>query len=257
MPKENDIRWKRLVAEGTAIVFSILLAFWIDAWWDQREDAEEERILLETLLTDLRTFRESRAGRDQYLDAIIESGRSLLDIGRSPTDQVTDGEIDHLLNDLTYIAGAVDQGSPALDLLFDGGMLALITSSEIRKALANLRFAVTIEKVYGDREIKFVDEIYYPYLDSNGSLAQLWGADDGQPGAENSAFSPTNFPIGREGITEAEISHQALLESRQFQNILIRRIMHSLNAKGWEESMYDVDAQLEELISLIEQELNI
>jgi hypothetical protein len=34
----NNIPWKRLSAEGLAIVVSILLAFWIDAWWDTRKD---------------------------------------------------------------------------------------------------------------------------------------------------------------------------------------------------------------------------
>lgn len=34
MKQSRSIPWPRIFAEGTIIVASILLAFWIDAWWD-------------------------------------------------------------------------------------------------------------------------------------------------------------------------------------------------------------------------------
>lgn len=43
-PKMTDTQklpWKRLLAEATAIVLSILLAFAIDAWWEDRMDLPE------------------------------------------------------------------------------------------------------------------------------------------------------------------------------------------------------------------------
>ena len=47
MSKVSEIPWPRILAEGTAIVVSILLAFSIEAWWtDRQEQAEQERILL-------------------------------------------------------------------------------------------------------------------------------------------------------------------------------------------------------------------
>ncbi len=42
----RDIDWPRLLAEGAAIVVSILLAFGIDAWWDDRQERIEERKIL-------------------------------------------------------------------------------------------------------------------------------------------------------------------------------------------------------------------
>lgn len=44
----------RIFAERPAIIVSILLAFGIQAWWDDRLDRREERILLAGLLIDLR-----------------------------------------------------------------------------------------------------------------------------------------------------------------------------------------------------------
>ena len=36
----QKIAWSRTLAEGAAILASILPAFWIDAWWDGREEDE-------------------------------------------------------------------------------------------------------------------------------------------------------------------------------------------------------------------------
>ena len=49
MPNANNIQWKRLSVEAAAIVASILLAFAIDAWWDDFQ----QRRQTQTLLTEL------------------------------------------------------------------------------------------------------------------------------------------------------------------------------------------------------------
>jgi hypothetical protein len=248
--------WKSLSLEAAAIVASILLAFWIDAGWDQREDAARERIVLETLLSDMQEFQSAREIRDGYLDAIIESGRSLLDIGKALKPVATDREIDHLLNDITYTSNFDSKGLPILELLFEGGDLVTIESDALRARLADFRFSLNVEMSYGRREVEFVDNVFFPFLDANSSLAQIWGADDGQPGYAPGDANSSEFPLGREAVHHSEISHRELLENRQFQNILILKIMHLTNAKGWEDSAYDVDARLRECISLIESSLD-
>ena len=47
-------RWKRFLAEVAAIVVSILLAFWIDAWWETSQDDQDRQILFSTLLAELK-----------------------------------------------------------------------------------------------------------------------------------------------------------------------------------------------------------
>ena len=49
----NRINWLRLSAEICAIVFSILSAFALQAWWDARAEARSERIVLMTLAQEL------------------------------------------------------------------------------------------------------------------------------------------------------------------------------------------------------------
>ena len=48
MSRINNIEWRRIGIEAAAIVGSILLAFWIDAWWDDRN---EQRAIQDTLLS--------------------------------------------------------------------------------------------------------------------------------------------------------------------------------------------------------------
>ena len=253
MKQVRTIPWPRVIAEGAIIVVSILLAFWIDAWWDRRGASEQEAVLLKSLLADLQDLQAYRQGRDEYIDEIIESARKLLDIGRSSEKPATDREIDFLLEDLTYLAGLHDQGSSVLKMLFSGGALADIQSNELRTALTDLRFALDVEEAQARREQAFIEEQFYPYLDLNASLAQIWGASDGQPGSATVAYSADDYPIGREAVLHSEISHRGLLEDRTFQNLLIRRILTLTNVKGWEDSAYDVDARLQDNISLIEE----
>jgi len=64
VPKPNAIPWNRLAAEAAAIVFSILLAFWIDAWWEQRQSLRELDALTYGLLSD---FQASQVHVEEWL----------------------------------------------------------------------------------------------------------------------------------------------------------------------------------------------
>ena len=49
----RSIPWLRVFVEGVVIVGSILLAFGIDAWWDDRANLEETRGNLEAVRIEL------------------------------------------------------------------------------------------------------------------------------------------------------------------------------------------------------------
>jgi KaiC/GvpD/RAD55 family RecA-like ATPase len=46
-------KWERILAEGVVIVVGILLAFSIDAWWDESRKSQDERVLMQALVNDL------------------------------------------------------------------------------------------------------------------------------------------------------------------------------------------------------------
>jgi len=53
LAKNSKIEWERLGIEAAAIVASILLAFWIDAWWEDKQDRELESKHLSRLRVEL------------------------------------------------------------------------------------------------------------------------------------------------------------------------------------------------------------
>jgi hypothetical protein len=79
----RNIPWPRILAEGVIIVVSILLAFWIDAWWASRQVQASEKVVLQTLLDDLVEKRQLLAERNRFVGAIRESAETLLRIGRT------------------------------------------------------------------------------------------------------------------------------------------------------------------------------
>ena len=46
MTEPRIIPWKRIAVEAVAIVASILLAFAIEAWWDDWQQQEAEQVIL-------------------------------------------------------------------------------------------------------------------------------------------------------------------------------------------------------------------
>jgi hypothetical protein len=52
MMNTNNIQRGRTATEGVAIVFSILLAFWIDTWWEGQQEAQLEVVYLYELQED-------------------------------------------------------------------------------------------------------------------------------------------------------------------------------------------------------------
>ena len=64
MPDASQIPWKSITVESVAIVVSILLAFAIDAWWEERQ----ERRFEQEALVSLKSEYESHLSHEQHLD---------------------------------------------------------------------------------------------------------------------------------------------------------------------------------------------
>jgi hypothetical protein len=131
-------RWLLILAEATAIVVSILLAFAIDAWWQERAERKQEAALLVGLHADF------RASQD-HLERWLVGTRKILDATTALLDQVSRAEIgDEVTVPLELIVGAI--GAPTyspvdstLEAAISSGQIDLIEDSEIRNVLATWR----------------------------------------------------------------------------------------------------------------------
>jgi hypothetical protein len=74
-----SVQWKRTSVEAAAIVVSILLAFWIDAWWNDRQESLEKTIMVATLQEDFARSREDLLTQIASVEARMADCANLLD----------------------------------------------------------------------------------------------------------------------------------------------------------------------------------
>jgi len=131
-------QWWRLLAQSAAVVLSILLAFSIDAWWDEHREARREQVLLAGLMEDFLSSRpdlESRlalarrmaqgTSRFLYLVTEGEPGETLV---------VPDPLVLATLGGPTY-----EPATNTLDAAVASGEIELLSDQALRSELATWR----------------------------------------------------------------------------------------------------------------------
>jgi hypothetical protein len=134
----RSIQWRRVVVESGAVVLSILLAFSIDALWDQRQERVQENALLRGILADFKASRPSLADRAELARRMATNTGLLLDRVSSSDDaqpvSVPDSLILAVLGGPTY-----EPDTNTLEAALGSGEIELIRSDEIRAELATWR----------------------------------------------------------------------------------------------------------------------
>ena len=130
----NDIPWLRVFLEGTVIVGSILLAFALDAWWDNRNREDELRIQLQVVADEMESARQAL----QNVLAAHDWNAHLAEHLRAALVQVPEGSevvvSDTLVGPLLPQATA-DVTTGSLDAFIASGGLELVQDPEIRRIL--------------------------------------------------------------------------------------------------------------------------
>jgi len=144
MNESNKIQWKRLSAEGAAIVASILLAFAIDAWWDDVQSDARTREVLDAV------HLEMESNLSSLQDSIARHEEIRLAISLAQ-DQMS---IDGLLNEAVIAVEVFEPSTGALDTLIATGMLGSIDDPALRISLAAFK---GIAKDLGEREARAVE----------------------------------------------------------------------------------------------------
>ena len=129
------IAWQRLALEGAVIIVSILLAFGIDAWWEEHKDRMKEQEILVGLQEEFHLTRELLANAMETLSERVLTLEALLiaiDVG-SPAKElsISDDFMQAMLAPST-----TDLGSGALDALLNSGRVELLENKSLRAKLA-------------------------------------------------------------------------------------------------------------------------
>jgi hypothetical protein len=132
------VSWRRLLAEGLVIVFSILLAFGVDAWWDGHTERQRETALLTDLLAEFRASRPELVQRAEGARRMAGANATLTalvaDAAGRGTVEVADSLILAVIGGPTY-----EPETNALEGAVASGQIEIIRSDTIQAELANWR----------------------------------------------------------------------------------------------------------------------
>lgn len=222
MEAKRRLPWERFAVESFVIVASILLAFAIDAWWDDREQSRRTSQYLAALDGE---FAEAAAEMDEQIAdherqlAAIDSLLVYLEEGRDgiwPFVRALRG---------VYVYGPYH---PVFEDLANSASVELLDSPELRYEL--LRYGQTRDflSVMSAREQRLWEDLMQPFLLQNTDAALH--------------SDPTEVTI------RFASGDEALYESRYFQNLLLRR-------RGVIASQLGLDRDVRESIRSVRREI--
>jgi hypothetical protein len=243
----KESTWKRVVIDVLTIVASILLAFAIDAWWDEFRDREDANVVLISLHEELVQVEEFMPVHDQLVSAMQDSARQLLTAAIGQNQELGEREIDLLLADLTWFISESMFAVPELESLILNDELSLIEDRALRHNLKSWRVRNQFFRSFVELQARFHNDRFMPYLEEHSSLQQIFNVAENAPG-----FPEEPFDVGK--IEPRELRpHSLLLDDPVFQNLLARRISRLDMMLGMRDEQYVTE--LRDLIAQVEQEL--
>ncbi len=136
MANTNNIQWKRISAEGAAIVVSILLAFSIEAWWGNYQDRSEEQGILLGLKSEFEQNLGLIETEISYRNAVIDSILKIFDASVT-RNSIQPQVLYELIGDVTWWWN-IKYSRGAIDGLLQSGGLPIIENEELRRVLASM-----------------------------------------------------------------------------------------------------------------------
>lgn len=244
------IPWKRFAAEGGVIVASILLAFWIDAWWEDRVERAEERDLLVALADEFDRNEERLAEAEAFHREIRDESLRFLEVA-SDTERIPAAQdVDFLLERQWWWGGETTFANGVVSTIIDGGRLALIENEALRTALAEWPRSVEAAREDERQGDRLVNEFFLPFMQRSGSLAQLWNVATVAPGGAGVHSSLQDWE--RLPTATATVDHTPLLRSLELQNIITRRYAVQEDILG---EFARLRVHLERIAALLDEEL--
>jgi len=244
----RQISWPRIFAEGGAIVVSILLAFWVDAWWDDRQEQIELQELLSAVLDD---FQESIGwveNRRSFASARRESIVKLFELANDDADEYDEQTIDGLLRDVAWYLSDVPVVTSGLNTFLSSGKIGSLRSDALRRNLADWPSTLLWLETQISTDKEFAFDFWVPFIHKNGFNPQIARAHDRFPG-DSEPDSTWKFPIAVRG----KVNHSQLLANKEFLNILHTAWSIQSNVLN---ACDEAEKSLNESIGLLQKELD-
>ena len=242
MSSNQNIPWARIAVEATAIIVSILIAFAIDAWWEDRKELQEERRYLTSLRQELSTGLDQLANRERIHKETTDSHADLINQIQAE-DRASDESLLYMFSLLSRPT-AINLPRAVFDDLISSGGTQLIRSDEIRIALAIYGRRLTRFDTGNDAAWATWEQRLQPYLE--GRIPRL---DRLLLGAFGRNRSQSDFSFG---LSQHDADFDGVLADPVFEDMLAERW---LRVQTRLENIHDLQKLMEEITSIINNEL--
>lgn len=166
----KQIPWLRVFVEGVVIVGSILLAFGLQAWWEGKEEAKNERQQIAALAADFSQNIDLLTVRQARIDRSARLLTHLRDMLRASPDGSRITVPDSLLNELRYV-GTIDPVRGTLDAMIGSGRLDQLSDSALRSALTDWQRLVSDVRTDQVVGLEYLARELIPFLATQGDLS--------------------------------------------------------------------------------------
>ena len=136
MSEAQTVPWKRISIEAVAIVVSILIAFAIDASWEERQSNTRRQELIRGLILDFEFLVENSREALSLADDLVSRNRALLELLASGGNADLE-EIQQLLSSFAADPGRLQTSLPILDTALGADGVGSIQDPTFFRALTN------------------------------------------------------------------------------------------------------------------------
>jgi hypothetical protein len=133
----QPVDWNRLVVEGLVIVVSILLAFAIDAWWDQQREVRDAKDQVSRVVAELRANTAILQAQDQSLEYTTRAAREFLLIMGPEVEPVSTQDIGSMMYRIFGVP-TLSLSNSATQNFLSSGQLTAGRWIDVRLALTEL-----------------------------------------------------------------------------------------------------------------------
>lgn len=199
-------------------IASILLAFGINAWWEGRQDREEEHQALVALAKDFDTAADDISRTLGQIDSVSAATRAVLQWTGRDADSRRADSLSLFLPTITRLP-AFRPPLGTLEALLGSGDLRLIRNDDLRAALASFPSRLARMQRTEDFGAETLFGGFMPYMNRSIPMRQFDGVGD--------------------GATRFETDVGVLLRSVEFENQLEARLRNVTILEGAAQNMRD------------------
>jgi len=175
-PDVRRLPWLRILIEGVVIVVSILLAFGIDAWWEEQQDQAEEQRILSALLDEFIENNDILATTGEGHRREVRAMEDLLAAAESDELPAT-ATLDTIFAKTLYVKH-YNPRTGALSSTISSGRINLVRNSELRNRLAG--WDAVISDLVLDEQTRR-DFVFHEFLPALAGFGIGGNASNGRP----------------------------------------------------------------------------